>query len=366
MRPSETESKNLRRSLAGDAARRPGERALIDHIRRRLPQPPASLIVGPGDDAAVVVPERGAFQVLTTDAVVEGIHFDRRFSSLSDIGYKALAVNVSDIVAMGGTPEFALLSFILPESLTLDDVDALLDGLLEMAAVARTTVAGGNISRSPGPLVIDVTATGSVRPRRILTRGGGRPGDALYVTGSIGAAAAGLGWMEGFHLKAEATPSAQGEEPRGFRPQAEEPMSLCVLRHQRPEPRVRIGMLLGRNKAASACVDLSDGLADAVRQISEASGTGATIDAASLPIHPAAASWFTGQGLDPVGTAITGGDDYELLFAVPSKRRGRLRAVQSEARDVPLTRIGELTAEPGVRLVRGEATEEMPAGFSHF
>jgi len=163
-----------------------GERGLIDRIRRRLPPPPSDVIVGIGDDAAVAVPERGALQVFTTDALVEGIHFDRRFSSIADIGYKALAVNVSDVAAMGGVTRLALLSLVLPEQTTVVDVDRLLDGLLEMAGSARVALVGGNITRSPGPLMIDVTAIGSVRRRKILTRGGGRAGDVLYLTGTIG------------------------------------------------------------------------------------------------------------------------------------------------------------------------------------
>ena len=353
MLPSEAELHGLRRSLAGGSAPQPGERALIDHIRRRLPAPPPTLLIGPGDDAAVIVPERGAMQVLTTDAIVEGAHFDRRFSSLSDIGYKALAVNISDIAAMGARPEFALLSLILPDGFTLADLDALLDGLLDMASASRVALAGGNISRSPGPLIVDMTVTGSVRPRRILTRSGGRPGDALYVTGSIGGAAAGLDFLK-----------VRGSEgPKG----PDHPdLSDLVKRHQRPEPRIRIGMLLGRNRAASACMDLSDGLADAVRQIAEASGTGATVDATALPLDPAAAAWFESAMADPLLAAVSGGDDYELLFAVPRKARGRLRMVQSLARGVPITHIGELTAGPAIQLLRGGAGIPMPMGFSHF
>jgi thiamine-monophosphate kinase len=340
------------------SSREPGERALIEHIRRRLPAPPSSLLVGPGDDAAVIVPERGAFQVLTTDAIVEGTHFDRRFSSLSDVGYKALAVNVSDIVAMGARPEYALLSLILPAGFSLADVDAILDGVLEMAAAAGTVVVGGNISRSPGPLIVDVTVTGSVRPRKILTRGGGRPGDALFVSGSIGAAAAGLGYLRTDSATPRQTPIA----PR----QTDDSLAACVARHQRPDPRVRLGMLLGRNRAASACMDLSDGLADAVRQIAESSGTGAAIDAAALPIDAAARAWFTQQNADPVVAAVAGGDDYELLFAVPRKFRGRLRSVQAAVRGLPLTRIGELTADPAIVLMREGAASQMPSGFAHF
>ena len=327
----------------------PAERELIRHIRGRLPPAPDSLIVGPGDDAAVIAPERGAFQVLTTDAVVEGIHFDRRFSSLADVGYKALAVNISDLGAMGGKPEFALLSLILPEGTSLADLDALLDGLLEMAGAARVALVGGNISRSPGPLIVDVTVTGSVRPRRLLRRGGGRPGDQLFVTGSIGRAAAGLDWLRqgGFEVE-----------------NGDSQMAECARRHRRPEPRVRFGMLLGRNKAASACMDLSDGLADAVRQIAEASGTGAVLEAASLPIDPAAASWWTSRGQDPVLASLSGGDDYELLFAVPKKLRGRLRSVAREARGLPFTRIGELTPQPDLVLRRDSGDEPLPPAFN--
>jgi thiamine-monophosphate kinase len=329
----------------------PGERELIEHIRRRLPPAPASLIVGPGDDAAVIAPARGAFQVFTTDAVVEGVHFDRRFSGLADVGYKALAVNVSDLAAMGAQPEFALLSLLLPDGTSLADVDALLDGLLEMAAAVGTTVIGGNISRSPGPLVVDVTATGSVRPRRLLTRAAGRPGDQLFVTGSIGGAAAGLNWLQA---------SVDGTAPSPV------PMDDCARRHRRPSPRARFGLLLGRNRAASACMDLSDGLADAVRQVAEASGTGAVIEASELPIDPAAAGWWTSRGQDPVLSSLSGGDDYELLFAVPKKIRGRLRSVLRSARGLPFTRIGELTARQEVVLRRNGADDPLPAGFQHF
>lgn len=339
---------------AGSAAdTRPDERTLIRHIRQRLPDGPASLILGPGDDAAVLLPERGAFQVLTTDAIVEGVHFDRRFSSLADVGYKALAVNVSDVAAMGARPEFGLLSLILPDWITLSAIDELLDGLLEMAGAAKVSIAGGNISRSPGPLIVDVTVTGSVRPRRILTRGGGRPGDGLYVTGSIGAAAAGLDWL-----------SRQGLTGTVTMP--DDSIAGCVRRHQRPEPRFRVGLLLGRNRAASACMDLSDGLADAVRQVAEASGTGATIDASLLPIDGTAAAWFDSRGTDPVLAAVSGGDDFELLFAVPRKRTGRLRAVKSAARGVAFTRIGELTSSPEIVLLRNGALERLPDGFQHF
>ncbi len=337
-----------------------GERALIERIRARVPAPPPALVVGIGDDAAVAAGDRGALQVLTTDALVEGVHFDRRFSSPADIGYKALAVNVSDVAAMGGAPRFALLSLMLPGDLPVADLDAIFDGLLEMAGLCGVALVGGNITRSPGPLVIDVTAVGAVRPRKILTRAGGRAGDALYVTGQIGAAAAGLGWLRA-HVGAQHQPGG----PRVERP-ADADLAVCVERHCRPEPRVRIGALLGRNRAASACMDLSDGLADAVAQIAVASGTGATLDVSALPVHPGATSWFGAAGQDPITAALEGGDDYELLFSVPRRRRGRLRAAAREARGVAFTRIGELTADRAIVIGRDGRLDPLPAGFTHF
>jgi thiamine-monophosphate kinase len=336
------------RGAAAATVAEAGERALIERIRRRLPAAPSSLVVGIGDDAAVAALDRGALAVMTTDALVEGVHFDRRFSTPADIGYKALAVNLSDLAAMGATPRFALLSLILPPALPVADVDGMLDGLCD--ASAGVTLAGGNITRSPGPLVVDVTVVGAVRPRRILTRGGGRPGDQLYVTGSIGAAAAGLGWLR----------RHGGDGPDDL------PLSECVARHRRPSPRTRMGSILGRTRTASACMDLSDGLADAVRQIAAASGSGARIDASLLPIHPGALTWFASEGQDPVHATLSGGDDYELLFAVSGRAKGRLRLVTGQARGLAITRIGELTTGTDVRLERDARSEPLPEGFVHF
>jgi thiamine-monophosphate kinase len=338
-----------------------GERGLIARIRARLPEAPPWLLVGPGDDAAVAAPERGALEILTTDALVEGVHFDWRFSSPPDVGWKALAVNVSDVASMGGAPRLALLSLAVPETLALDALDGMLDGFLAMAADARVAIAGGNITRSPGPLVVDVTVTGFVRPRRILTRAGARPGDAIYVTGEVGAAAAGLGWLAASARRAPALERADAVmSPRDPGERA------CIERYRRPEPRARIGALAGRNRAASACMDLSDGLADAITQIAAASGVGAVIEADALPIPAAAVRLFESSGVDPILAALAGGDDYELVFGVSRRMRGRFATVMRQARGVPLTQIGEFTRGGGVRLSRAGAEHPVPAGFVHF
>jgi thiamine-monophosphate kinase len=330
-----------------------GERALIGRILSRFPTPRFPFIVGIGDDAAVVKPERGALQVLTTDALVEGVHFERRYSSLADVGYRALAANVSDIAAMGAAPRLALLSLMLPAWVAVEDVEAIADGVAEMAREAGVELAGGNVTRTTGPLVVDLTVIGAVRPRKFLTRGGGRPGDMLYVSGTLGAAAAGLDWLR----TSEPGPAGLPDDPL---------LASCVVRYRRPAPRLRLGTLLGRTRTATACMDLSDGLADGVRQMAEACGSGARIDAARLPIDAAARRWFTEQGADPVIASIASGDDYELLFAVPARRGRRVAAVERLARGLPLTYIGDLTADPAVSLLRNGRTEVLPTGFSHF
>ena len=289
--------------------------------------------------------------VLTADALVEGIHFDRRFCPPDAIGHKALAVNLSDLAAMGALPRAALLSMILPGQLPVADIDALLDGLLALAGRHRVSLVGGNITRSsgggsgetPGPLVVDLTAIGSVAPRRILRRSGARPGDEVYVTGTVGSGAAGL---------------------QAFRASAELP--LAQQRYLRPEPRVRLGLLLGRNRAATACMDLSDGLADAVRQVAAASGVGIAIEAEALPIESAVRGWFEQRRADPAIAALAGGDDYELLFTARPSHRGRLRAVRSHAGDLPITRIGVVTKGRDVVLRTPAGEQELPAGFEHF
>src|SRR5690242_13086229 len=128
---------------------------------------PSWVIVGPGDDAAVLEPERGAFDVLTTDAIIEGVHFDRHFVPPHAIGHRALAVNLSDLAAMGAQPRAALLSLALPDATDVVDIDALIDGLVRLADAHRVAIVGGNITRTPGPMMVDVTAIGSVRPRRV-------------------------------------------------------------------------------------------------------------------------------------------------------------------------------------------------------
>jgi thiamine-monophosphate kinase len=235
----------------------------------------------------------------------------------------------------------------------------MMTGFAALAADHRLHVVGGNLTRSPGPLMIDVTVEGTVKRRHTLRRSGARPGDELYVSGTIGAAGAGLRWLRQC-------------------PGAMVPADLAspVQRYLRPEPRIQLGTQLARNRAASACMDLSDGLGDAVHQMAEASGTGMIIDGDELPIDAGARAFFEKSGLDPVHEAVTAGDDYELLFAVPSGARRRLAAVahhrgKGRPADVPFTRIGICTADRAVALRRSRdgapsETTALPKGYNHF
>jgi len=325
------------------------ERELVARIQQRLAPAPGWLLVGIGDDAAVVEPERNRVEVLTVDAIVEGVHFDRAFTPPEAIGHRALAVNLSDLAAMGAAPRLALLSMALPPSLPLDDYDGIANGIAQLAAAHRLHVVGGNLTKSPGPLAIDVTLVGTVKRHQALRRSGARAGDEVYVSGTLGAAAAGLAL-----LKENAASASQMDRE-----------SALVERYLRPQPRVRLGLMLARNRAASACVDLSDGLADGLHRIADASAVGIAIEADALPIDPAAKARCEARGDDPVRAAICGGDDYELLFTVRPRTRRRLAAAERHG-GAPLTRIGTCTADGAVLVQRGGASMPVPEGYSHF
>jgi thiamine-monophosphate kinase len=329
-----------------------GERALIARLQSRLPCTGGSIVVGIGDDAAVVEPPRGGLDVITTDASVEGVHFERRFCRPGDIGHRALAVNLSDLAAMGAQPRHALLSLGVPDGLTIAEFDEFAEAFGSLAAAHGMVVVGGNLTRSPGPWFIDVTAVGSVKRRRVLTRSGARPGDDLYVTGQLGAARAGLAY-----LKAAPARALPGVE-HGV-------LGDAVVRYRRPQARVRAGLLVGRTRAASACMDLSDGLADAVTQMAEASGVGAIVELGTLPCHPAVADVWPE---DAPRQALLGGDDYELLFAVPRRRRRAFFAALAGAQRLAVSRVGTIRPRgDGVAMRAADGRQDaLPRGYEHF
>ena len=214
----------------------------------------------------------------------------------------------------------------------------MLRGLMDLAALHKVTLIGGNVARSPGPLFLDVTLTGTVKRRRVLTRQGGRVGDALYVTGSLGAAAAGLAWLRG-----KADEAGGGALSTAG---ASDAVKDAVERFLRPQPRMRFGLIAGRTRAATACMDLSDGLADAVRQLARASGTGAVIEAEALPIHPGAAEILSGESkLQSRSGASSGGPASGGASQGGVVRRRGLRAAAGRFTSVAATFFGGSAAE---------------------
>jgi len=361
------------------------ERDLIARIEATLPPQPAWLPVGIGDDAAVVEPERNRLEVLSVDTIVEGVHFDRAFCPPEAIGHRALAVNLSDLAAMGAAPRVALLALALPNALPLTDFDGMIGGFTTLAVEHRVHVVGGNLTRSPGPLMVDVTVIGTAKRRQVLTRAGARPGDAVYVSGEIGSARAGLALLRasvGSHQSSGISPqsavdsqSRQSGSPRltsddsRLTPDDSRLTTddwRLTTAYLRPSPQVRLGVWLGRNRAANACIDLSDGLADGVHRIAEASGVGIAVDAEALPMAAAARDVFASRGDDPIVEALIGGDDYELLFTV-GRRRTRSLVAAAQHAGVALTRIGECTDRQGVVLRRGGSEAPLPStGYAHF
>jgi thiamine-monophosphate kinase len=322
----------------------------VARLRARVGAPPAGIHLGIGDDAAVLEPARGELDVLTTDALVEGVHFRRDWTPAAAIGHKALAVNLSDLAAMGATPCASLLSLALPADFPVADFDALIDGFATLAETSGATLVGGNLTRSPGPVIVDVTAVGRVGRRRLLRRDTALRGDELYVTGRIGAAAAGLARLG-------------AGVPRD---DLDEAGRACVARYERPDARTRCGRTVGRTRAASAAIDLSDGLADAARRLARGSGLGVVIQADALPIHDGAKIWTEWIGTDAVAFALSAGEDYELAFAVRPRFRRRFLAAIRRSGNLEITHVGTFVPEPGEWLERDGARQPLPEGFAHF
>lgn len=299
-----------------------GEFGLIRRLVEDLATRP-DVAVAPGDDAAVLTPGPGRQLVATIDAQVEGRHFLRSVASGYDIGYKSLAVNLSDIAAMGAAPAWALVSLLVPSDTPLSLLDDLYRGMNDLAREFDVAIVGGNVSGTDGPLTVDVALLGQVAQARALLRGGATPGDALLVTGSLGAAAAGV-------LTLQETGERRIEE------QLIQDVRRAMLR---PRPMVREGERLGSLGMVTAMLDVSDGLVADLGHLCEASHVGAVIVEDAVPIHPAARVIGQAYGRAPLDLALSGGEDYQLLFTVGSEH---IHSVQSA-----LAEIGTIAAEIG-------------------
>jgi thiamine-monophosphate kinase len=321
-----------------------GEFELLEKIRRRLPPDGRRIVLGSGDDAAVTVP--GGATATSVDAIVEGVHFSREQASLSQIGARALATALSDLAAMGADPGEAYAVLTVPPDLDEEQCLELLDGMVTIAAETGTTIAGGDLTRGAA-LALAVTVVGHAeRPESLVGRAGGRPGDLLAITGEIGGAAAGLLTLE------------RPETAAGI---AAETAARLRSRLLEPTPRLAAGAALAR-AGATAMIDLSDGLGGDAGRLAEAGGTGVSIDAARLPIAAGVEEVAAAAGIDPVQLAVSGGEDYELLAALPPERlEEAVRAVADSG--IELTPVGELDGSGAVeiRLPGGGLLE--PRGF---
>jgi thiamine-monophosphate kinase len=299
------------------------------------------LLVGIGDDAAVWQPSRSHRSVITTDALVEGVHFTRAAMSAADAGHRALASNLSDIAAMGAKPVLATIAF----GTGAADEAWILECYRGIAALAVRTgcaIAGGDIVRAPA-ITIAITIVGEVRPSNLKTRAGMHPGDTIAVTGPLGASRAGLA------VSAEPQPAG-------------DPDALAALAAFRtPEPRLAEGRWLAASRNVRAMMDTSDGLSTDLARLARASGTGATIE--TIPVAAAAQAIAQRSGANPEQWALDGGEDFELLVAVATRAFSHLAGRFHARFGRPLLRVGVATAEGGVRFADGRAVTS--AGWDH-
>ncbi len=330
------------------------EDELVAAIRRVVAADAADVVQGIGDDAAVIrLGDRVG--LLTTDMLVEGVDFDTRTASARDIGYRAVAVNLSDIAAMGGSPRYCLVGLAMPSPTDVRWVVELFAGMREAADEHAVAIVGGDLS-SAKEVIVSITMTGEAMAGRggVVLRAGAQPGDRLVVTGRLGAAAGGLALLgRGPRAVAAARAAGWGDD--------------LLQAHLRPAARVGEGQALAR-AGATAMIDLSDGLAKDLARLCAASGVGASVSLDVVPVASGLVELEGAAGDEPLRLAMSGGDDYELLAAVPPRAVEGVGALLAERFGTPLTDIGQVRATAGVFAVDAGGTETPlePDGWDHF
>ncbi len=329
-----------------------GEFGLINRCMKSLGRRDGRLIVGVGDDAAVLQPSAGKHLVATCDMMVEGVHFLASVATPRQIGRKAMAMNLSDLAAMNASPLAALVSVGLTPDLDVEFVDELYEGLTLMGDRYGCLIAGGDTVRSPSSIIVDVFVMGTAEPARVTLRSGARPGDVVLVTGDLGAPAAGLDLL----LKR----ARAGEASRDF-------MEEVIRRHLEPVPRLPESKAISAAGGATSAIDISDGLANEVNHISEMSGVGIIVDAASIPVGPETVEVAKALGKDPLQYALFGGEDYELCFtARPSDVEAIVKGVR-DATGTLVTPVGRVIPGKGCWIVRQGRRDRLPArAWDHF
>jgi len=333
-----------------------GELGLIRRIRQTTAAASGpGVLTGIGDDTAVLALSPGAALLATTDLVIEDVHFRRATTSFLDLGWKALAVNLSDVASMGGVPRYALVALAVPASAEMEDVDALYAGMREAAAPHGVAIVGGDTAGSPHGWFVNVTVLGEHTGTPRL-RSAAKPGDAVAVTGSLGRSAAGLALLERglAHTRAAGVPEAAAEE--------------LAVAHRRPTPRVAEGRWLGQAPGVHAMMDLSDGLATDLGHICRESGVGARVMTDRLPTAESVRQAARALGRNPIEWAAAGGEDYELLVTCAPEAAAALARGLREATGTPLTVVGEIEGgKSGIHWIGADGEPlAVGSGFEHF
>jgi len=325
------------------------ETALIEALSERFGPAPPGVILGIGDDCAALSANGADYLLWTVDTLVEGVHFDLSYTTLTQLGWKALAVNLSDIAAMGGEPRYALLSLGWPPERDPALALELADGLAQAGREYGVAVIGGDTVASPGRLTVTITLTGAVPGQQMLRRAGARVGDLIYVTDDLGEAAAGLAVLQ-------------------KRPELDAALQAALAAaHLLPRPQLTAGRLLARAGLATAAIDTSDGVASDLYHICRAGGVGAVIPAAAVPISPRVLAAAPYLKADPLKLALMGGEDYQLLFTSSREMAARLAPAFAGAGLDPPLLLGEIVAGDRVSLVTyGGEVDISGAGFDHF
>ena len=326
-----------------------GEFAFIDKIRESLKSKNPSVTLGIGDDAAIFKPAKGHELIFTTDMLVEGRHFDFKWTSPWQLGAKTMAVNISDCAAMGAKPTVALVSLGVPKDYPVKDLEAFYDGMKSWGEQFGAQIVGGDTVGSE-KFVVNIALIGEVEEGKALRRSGAKAGEALFVTGTVGDSAAGLAALQEGKSKGEAA-------------------SFLLKKHLTPVPRFNVGRYLSTKKLGSSAIDLSDGLSSEINHLCEESGVGAEIHEEALPLSPALLQFCEENQLHPLDFALNGGEDYELLFTVPlAKISEAVQKLPGET-GVAVKSIGRMVPKAkGVTLItkKGERLPLTAKGFDHF
>ncbi len=324
-----------------------GELELISRLKARA-RASDRIRVGIGDDAAVICGE-GKDLLACCDLSIEGVHFRTAWATAQQIGHKALAVNLSDIAAMGGVPLFALISIAIPRGTATAFVDDLLTGIFVLAEASEVTIIGGDTSASPAALFVDISLIGECASGKAITRAGAQAGDDLYVTGQLGASAFGLSLLEqGRRFEEE-----ENDEATRWR-------QAAIRKHLLPAPRLQFGRAVGELGLATAMIDISDGLSSDLTHLLEASAVGAILYAEALPIADCLC-----LSQQPLPFALHGGEEYELLFTARAADAACLNEIAGNC-GLAITKIGKIVAERSLHLECAGRREVLrPAGYEH-